>query len=176
VVGPAEVAQEAWLPEVWGGAAGNDEAAALAVRHHDYMRIWMQKDPGSFEPIYECGGNWTAEAWCEGFMAGMNMAADAWAPLRAQQPALLVPFQVPLNAAKVPQAVIRINEFFHTPRRRWRRLAATILALAAAARNSRSAAALKPGSRSSSTRCTCRRHAATCRGHCLTAYSRQTAP
>jgi len=118
VVGPAEVAQEAWLPEVWGGAAGNDEAAALAVRHHDYMRIWMQKDPGSFEPIYECGGNWTAEAWCEGFMAGMNMAADAWAPLRAQQPALLVPFQVPLNAAKVPQAVIRINEFFHTPRQK----------------------------------------------------------
>ncbi|WP_431479445.1 UPF0149 family protein [Massilia eburnea] len=115
VIGPADVAPETWLPMVCGGAAGSDEATALILRHHDYMSVWMQKDPGSFEPIYECGGSWTVEAWCDGFMAGVAMTPDAWAPLRAQQPALLVPFQAPLNATKVPQAVIKINEFFHAP-------------------------------------------------------------
>ena len=115
VIGPAEVAQDAWLPLVWGGASGSDEAAALVLRHHDYMRVWMQKDPDSFEPIYDCGGSWTAQAWCAGFQAGIAMAPDAWAPLRAQQPALLVPFQSPVNAAKVTPSVIKINAFFHAP-------------------------------------------------------------
>ena len=115
VAGPADLAPEAWLPAVWGGAAASEEAAALAVRHYDYMRLWMQKDPCSFEPIYECGGSWTAEAWCAGFMAGVAMAPEAWAPLRAQQPALLLPFQAPLNPAKVAPSVIKINAFFHAP-------------------------------------------------------------
>jgi uncharacterized protein len=115
VVGPAEVAQANWLPRVWGGAAGNGEATALVLRHHDYMRVWMQKDPGSFEPIYECGGSWTAQAWCAGFLEGVEVAAEAWAPLRAQQPALLVPFQPPINPAKVTPSVIKINAFFHAP-------------------------------------------------------------
>jgi len=115
VTGPAEVAQDAWLPLVCGGASGSGEAAALVLRHHDYMRVWMQKDPDSFEPIYDCGGSWTAEAWCAGFLAGVAMAPDAWAPLRAQQPALLAPFQGPVNAAKVTPSVIKINAFFHAP-------------------------------------------------------------
>ncbi|WP_028102098.1 UPF0149 family protein [Pseudoduganella violaceinigra] len=115
VIGPAEMAQETWLREVWGGASDSGEAAALVLRHHDYMRVWMQKDPDSFEPIYDCGGSWTAEAWCAGFLAGVAIAADAWAPLRARQPALLVPFQQPVNAAKVSQSVIKINAFFHAP-------------------------------------------------------------
>ena len=115
VVGPADLAQEQWLPLVWGGAPGNAEAAALAARHHDYMRLWMQKDPASFEPIYECGGSWTEQAWCEGFMAGVDIAAADWAPLRARQPALLLPFQPPVNAAKVTPSVIGIHAFFHAP-------------------------------------------------------------
>jgi uncharacterized protein len=115
VAGPVEVAQETWLPQVWGGAAGTAEATTLVLRHHDYMRVWMQKDPASFEPIYECGGNWTAEAWCAGFMAGMALGGEAWAPLRAQQPALLLPFQAPVNAAKVAPSVIQIHAFFHAP-------------------------------------------------------------
>jgi hypothetical protein len=87
VVGPEELAQSAWLPLVWGSGAGTAEATALILRHHDYMRVWMQQDPASFEPIYECGGNWTVEAWCAGFLAGVQLGVEAWAPLRAQQPA-----------------------------------------------------------------------------------------
>jgi uncharacterized protein len=121
VVGPVEAPQETWLPLVWGGAAGNATetamatATALALRHHAYMREWMEKDPGSFEPIYECGGSWTVDAWCAGFQAGVQLNADAWAPLRASQPALLAPFQQPINAAKVAAAVVQINAFFHAP-------------------------------------------------------------
>ncbi|MRW92887.1 UPF0149 family protein [Duganella sp. FT80W] len=116
VIGPAEPAPELWLPLVWGGAEGNQEAQTLVLRHHAYMREWMQKDPASFEPIYECGGNWTVDAWCAGFAAGVQLTADQWAPLRAQQPALLLPFQQPVNAAKVTPAVIQIHAFFHAPK------------------------------------------------------------
>src|SRR4051812_40325264 len=63
VAGPSEPAQEAWLPAVWDGAQGGAEATALVLRHHAYMRTWLAQDPASFEPIYECGGTWTAEAW-----------------------------------------------------------------------------------------------------------------
>jgi uncharacterized protein len=115
VAGPSEPAQEAWLPAVWGGAQGGAEATALVLRHHAYMRTWLAQDPASFEPIYECGGTWTAEAWCDGFLAGVRLNPEAWAPLRASQPALLVPFQHPVNAAKVAPAVVRINAFFHAP-------------------------------------------------------------
>ena len=115
VAGPALPAQEAWLPKVWGGAEGKPEAAALVLRHFEYLRTWLAKDPGSFEPIYECGGSWTVEAWCDGFLEGMRLDAPAWAPLRAGQPALLAPFQRPLNAAKVAPAVVGINAFFHAP-------------------------------------------------------------
>jgi len=115
VAGPVEPAADQWLPQVWGGGAGNEEAAGLVLRHHAYMRTWLAKDPGSFEPIYECGGTWTVDAWCEGFQAGMLLNADAWAPLRASQPALLVPLQRPANASKVAASVVGINAFFHAP-------------------------------------------------------------
>ncbi len=119
VVGPAatEPATDAWLPLVWGGgaAAADATAEALILRHHAYMREWMRKDPSSFEPIYDCGGSWTAEAWCAGFVAGVALSHEAWAPLRASQPALLASFQTPVNAAKVAPAVVQINAFFHAP-------------------------------------------------------------
>lgn len=113
-IGPTDVAPAAWLPLLWGGAAGNAEAEALALRHDGYMREWMRKDPASFEPIYECGGSWTAQAWCAGFLAGVRLQHEAWAPLRASQPALLAPFE-PVNAARVAPAVIQIHAFFHAP-------------------------------------------------------------
>ncbi|WP_432383264.1 UPF0149 family protein [Duganella sp. P38] len=114
VAGPADPSPATWLPLAWGGAPGNAEAEALVLRHHAYMQEWLRKDPASFEPIYECGGSWTAEAWCAGFLAGVQLAHEQWAPLRASQPALLAPFQ-PVNAAKVTPAVIQINAFFHAP-------------------------------------------------------------
>jgi uncharacterized protein len=118
VIGPGAPPQEQWLPLVWGGVPGqHDAAASLVLRHYQYMVEWMTKDPGSFEPIYECGGTWTADAWCEGFTAGVLLDAEAWAPLRASQPALLAPFQRDDagRAAKIAPAVIQIHAFWHKP-------------------------------------------------------------
>lgn len=119
VIGPADIAQEQWLPKVWGEQpeAGAEAATSLVLRHYHYMRTWMKQDPSSFEPIYECGGSWSAQAWCDGFLAGVQLDAQAWAPLRASQPALLLPFQRAGNGwqAKVTPAVIQINAFWHAP-------------------------------------------------------------
>lgn len=113
VIGPRPAGPETWLPAVYGGD-GPDAATALILRHYQYMQKWMSQDPGSFEPIYECGGAWTVEAWCAGFLKGVELNAESWAPLRASQPALLMPFQR-VEAAKVAPSVIQINAFWHAP-------------------------------------------------------------
>jgi uncharacterized protein len=81
------------------------------------MQAWLKKDPASFEPIYECGGSWTAEAWAEGFLQAVALDPQAWAKLRASEPALLLPFQRKgANwAGKIPAAVIAINAYWHAP-------------------------------------------------------------
>jgi uncharacterized protein len=95
VVGPSQVPQAAWLAKVWGGEQAADTVAAtgLALRHLEYMRKWMAQDPGSFEPIYECGGAWSAEAWTAGFETGMELDNEGWAPLRAAHPEWFAPLQ-----------------------------------------------------------------------------------
>jgi len=117
VIGPRPVPQSAWLDKVWGGGqtAGTDEATALVLRHLEYMRKWMTQDPGSFEPIYECGGAWTAEAWTAGFEAGMALDAEAWAPLQASQPEWFAPLhrQGEDWEHTLVQSVIRINAHWH---------------------------------------------------------------
>ena len=116
VVGPRPVAQAAWLPKVWGGdAAGTEAATGLVLRHFEYMRKWMEQDPGSFEPIYECGGAWSAQAWTEGFEAGMGLDAEGWAPLRAAHPEWLAPLQREGGdwERAVTGSVIQINAYWH---------------------------------------------------------------
>lgn len=120
VIGPGEVARAAWLPVVWGDTAPADTkaveaATVLVLRHEQYMRTWMQKDPASFEPIYECGGAWTPEAWTAGFEAGMQLDAARWDALRAAEPAWLAPFARAGEdwEAAVTPSVIRIHAHFH---------------------------------------------------------------
>lgn len=120
VIGPGDIARAAWLPVVWGDAAPADAkaveaATVLVLRHEQYMRTWMQKDPASFEPIYECGGAWTAEAWTAGFEAGMQLDAASWHALRAAEPSWLAPFARAGEdwEAAVTPSVIRIHAHFH---------------------------------------------------------------
>ncbi|WP_254504319.1 UPF0149 family protein [Duganella vulcania] len=114
VIGPGSPAPESWLP----AALKNPAAEPLLLRHYHYMRTWMSKDPASFEPIYECGGNWGPEQWCEGFLAGMQADAAAWAPLRAAHPEWLAPFQREGDAwaDAVTPSVIQINAYWHPPK------------------------------------------------------------
>ncbi|KQQ45785.1 hypothetical protein ASF61_19195 [Duganella sp. Leaf126] len=119
-IGPRPVDPASWLPLVWGEPAPADAravqtATALVLRHAHYMQTWMQKEPASFEPIYECGGAWTAHAWTAGFEAGMQLDAAGWDALRAAAPALLAPFAragADWEDAVTP-AVIAIHAHFH---------------------------------------------------------------
>lgn len=117
VVGPRAPAPAVWLPLVWGGAqaSGSDAATALVLRHYEYMRKWMAQDPASFEPIYECGGAWSAQAWTAGFETGMGLDADGWAPLRAANPEWLAPLRRRGDdwESAVTPSVIQINAFWH---------------------------------------------------------------
>ncbi|OEZ57731.1 UPF0149 family protein [Duganella sp. HH105] len=114
VIGPGAPAPESWLP----AALKNPAAEPLALRHYHYMQTWMSKDPGSFEPIYECGGSWGAEQWCDGFMAGVQANAAAWAPLQASHPQWLAPFQQQGEDWEdaVTPSVIQINAYWHPPK------------------------------------------------------------
>lgn len=99
---PKQLAPGQWLPWVWDKAAGttaptpgadSDRAASLAQRHHAYMVEWLAKDPDSFEPIYECGPEWSVPAWCAGFVLGTTLDKPQWAALAVSHPQYLAPFQ-----------------------------------------------------------------------------------
>lgn len=115
---PTEVQQV--LPKVWGTPVKGEQAAieqasALVLRHYAYMQTWMKKDPTSFEPIYECGGAWTAEAWSAGFEAGMALNDVHWSALRSAHPDWLAPFARLGDdwESAITPAVIRINAHWH---------------------------------------------------------------
>ncbi|MGK5027311.1 UPF0149 family protein [Janthinobacterium sp. RB2R34] len=100
---PNQLAGAAWLPWVWDKAAGStasslapgdtERAQALAQRHFDYMVEWLAKDPDSFEPIYECGPEWSVQGWCSGFLRGTALDKPQWAALAVSHPEYLAPFR-----------------------------------------------------------------------------------
>ncbi|OBV38219.1 UPF0149 family protein [Janthinobacterium psychrotolerans] len=100
---PNQLASSLWLPWVWDRAAGAEastldaadtaRAEALARRHFDYMVEWLAKDPNSFEPIYECGREWSVPGWCTGFMRGTALDKPQWAALAVSHPEYLAPFK-----------------------------------------------------------------------------------
>lgn len=103
VIGPNMIMPHRWMPLVWDRHAGltgvplSDTSAAqrameLVMRHYNHMATWMAQDPASFEPIFVCGPEWGAAEWCRGFLAGMQLDATAWEPLRAREPAWFAPF------------------------------------------------------------------------------------
>ncbi|PWF42046.1 UPF0149 family protein [Massilia glaciei] len=144
VIGPTRLTPEQWLPRVWDkqegttGPSGTAEDIALAqtlvMRHYHHMADWLAKDPGSFEPIFECGPEWGITQWCVGFLKGMQMDSAAWAPLLESQPDWFAPFER-LGAseaasmgddeterwmARVTPSVIQINGHYaeqHQPKR-----------------------------------------------------------
>jgi uncharacterized protein len=103
-IGPNDMTPEQWLPWVLDmeqgapdlAAIGLDAAkriAALATRHYAHMEHWMREDPGSFEPIYDCGPEWGgAPQWCEGFLLGTELDSLDWSPLFTSAPAWFAPF------------------------------------------------------------------------------------
>jgi uncharacterized protein len=89
-----------WLPTVWGGDAEPSPApfrsnqqrkrsTVLVLRHLRAIQEALSGPPDAWEPIFNVAeapgtqGEELADAtdWCLGFLAGMDLAPDAWAPL-----------------------------------------------------------------------------------------------
>jgi len=108
---PNQLASSAWLPWIWDKESGKTVSAldqtdtaraeALAQRHFDYMVEWLAKDPNSFEPIYECGPEWSVPGWCAGFVLGTALDKPQWAALGVSHPQYLAPFKHLATAAEL---------------------------------------------------------------------------
>lgn len=93
-IGPQEVLLAEWLPRVWGASGeapqfkSEKESAriiGLIARTMNEVAMTFEVAPKDFEPLY-CEYEWEGrqvidgEAWAWGFLEGVNLRADAWAP------------------------------------------------------------------------------------------------
>ena len=101
LVGPAPIGASAdWLPVIWGGDqapapapfASNQKrkrTTVLVLRHLRSIEAALSGPPDAWEPVFSVAevpgtqGEELADAtdWCLGFLAAMDLAPDAWAPL-----------------------------------------------------------------------------------------------
>ena len=105
LVGPTPIASlktSDWLPTIWGGDqepapapfASNQKrkrTTVLVMRHLRSIEAALSGPPDAWEPVFSVAelpgtqGEELADAtdWCMGFLAAMDLAPDAWAPLNA---------------------------------------------------------------------------------------------
>ncbi|MDT9000611.1 UPF0149 family protein [Paucibacter sp. APW11] len=118
----AELPGAAWLPEVWGGDGADGIAPfvsgkqkkrvmMLVLRHLRSIAVQLNDKPEAWEPIFSIAVDedeelTDAEDWCIGFMLGVDLAADAWAPRFDDEQ---------LAAALAPIALLGGDESQHTP-------------------------------------------------------------
>jgi uncharacterized protein len=96
VIGPEEVLLAEWLPHVWGPSDSDtptfkskkesEHIIGLIVRFMNEIAITLEVAPKEFEPLFceqEIEGKplLDAEAWAWGFWEGVNLRAEAWAPI-----------------------------------------------------------------------------------------------
>jgi uncharacterized protein len=105
VVGPQEVLLAEWLPHVWGPSPKDapkfksgkefDRIVGLIVRFMNEIAVTLEVAPKEFEPLfceYEEEGRMLldGEAWAWGFWEGVNLRAEAWAPIWSSKLAQMV--------------------------------------------------------------------------------------
>jgi uncharacterized protein len=101
LVGPSPIgASSEWLPAIWGGDQEPAPApfvsnqkrkrtTVLVLRHLRSIEAALSGPPDAWEPVFSVAevpgsqGEELADAtdWCMGFLAAMDLAPDAWAPL-----------------------------------------------------------------------------------------------
>lgn len=102
-IGPRVVMPSQWLPWIWDMDEGEAQPAFVDAdeanvwmqlvfrQYNGVIRDWMEA-PAAFRPIYLQDARWSALAWCQGFMLGIELSGDNWSPLLTSQPAWLAPF------------------------------------------------------------------------------------
>lgn len=96
VLGPADISMAQWLPRVWGSDGKSspsfknkeqaDRILSLIVRQMNGIVRSLELDLEHYTPVLDVitvdGQEYDdAEMWAYGFMAGINLARDAWKPL-----------------------------------------------------------------------------------------------
>lgn len=93
LLGPVDIPMARWLPKVWGQDSPSfrnreqaDRILALIVRQMNGIIRSLELELDQFRPVLdvatENGEDFDdAEMWCFGFMAGINLAREAWQPL-----------------------------------------------------------------------------------------------
>jgi len=65
---------------------------SLIMRHYNSVVGASNTYPASFEPLFWRDACWGAAEWCEGFVLGLQLNAQAWNHLTAVHPSWLTPF------------------------------------------------------------------------------------
>jgi yecA family protein len=89
VAGPARIKTDGWLPEIFAGrvpvtAPGTPahQLVQTILRRHDDVAETLARRPRQYQPIFmHDEGRMITHEWTVGFMCGIGLAADAWAPI-----------------------------------------------------------------------------------------------
>lgn len=104
VSGPVAVEEARWLAAIWGAyeppwdsAAQAQRIVALLRRHGSAIAAVLAKSPDDFQPIFgerqgdDGSTQMVVDEWCEGYLYGLSLDAEAWAAGEEELDALLLP-------------------------------------------------------------------------------------
>ena len=91
VIGPEMVMPSRYLPEIWGTEDGSGPVwdsmeqlqyfMDLLAKHWNAIAARRSADAPHRPQIDQFGDDLPGKGWAQGFVAGMNLCADAWDPL-----------------------------------------------------------------------------------------------
>lgn len=107
-VAPIKVPEAEWWPQIWGERPRFPDSALRAQLENVVRQRFREvtallaEDPQEWAPIfYETEeGEVLADAWCGGFVLGMEMRRDAWLPLFADEEGFVLVLPVLLVASE----------------------------------------------------------------------------
>ena len=103
VSGPVVIPPSQWLPAVWADFEPEWESEkefekifSLMVRHMNGIAGMLTEQPEDFEPIFmehKVEGQFytIVDEWCEGYLRGIELCADAWDAGETEMRVLLTP-------------------------------------------------------------------------------------
>ncbi len=119
-IGPRVISPAIWLPWVWdvhcgqrspsfGSTVQANAVIATVMRQYNAVVTAFEVPQGSrFVPLYRQSAQWGAAEFCQGFMIGVNLAVEDWAPLLAKQSDLLAPIRT--LAQQNPEAPTALDD------------------------------------------------------------------